>query len=128
MNIFNKESYYFLYLCKSNVYNMKSCGIYKIESKHNSKLCYIGGSRNIEKRWKQHLYFLKTNRYSYKLQSHYNKYGKSDLIFSIIELCDEQDLLLKEKLYIESINPCFNKMKYKQPKFCHFGNMRKSKQ
>lgn len=32
-----------------------SCGIYKIENNINHKI-YIGQSKNIEKRWKSHIY------------------------------------------------------------------------
>ena len=62
-----------------------SSGIYKIESKIKPERIYIGSSVNIIARWKNHLYELRKNKHrNNKLQNHYNKYGESDLLFSIM--------------------------------------------
>jgi len=84
-------------------------GIYKIQSKHNRERCYIGSAINITRRWMEHLTSLKANKhYSKKLQNHYNKYGKNDLVFSILIGCDKQDLISTEQFFIDSYKPFFN--------------------
>jgi len=73
-------------------------GIYKIENIINKK-CYYGSSKNIEKRWSCHKNDLNKNKHdnSY-LQRAWNKYGKENFIFEIVELCskDCDDIKLKE--------------------------------
>lgn len=84
-------------------------GIYKIHSIINSDRCYIGSAKDIHKRWHQHLRSLKNNKHhSLKLQRHYNKYGKNDLVFSILIGCDKEDLITTEQYFIDSYNPYFN--------------------
>jgi len=88
---------------------MKFSGVYKIDSIINPERCYIGSAKDIYKRWEQHLRTLRNNKHhSRKLQRHYNKYGKNDLIFSILIGCDESDLLTTEQYFIDSYNPYFN--------------------
>lgn len=87
----------------------KLSGIYKIQSRSNPDLCYIGGSNNTKKRFSEHLSELKNNKhYNKKLQSYYNEHGKGDLMFVIITECDNNKLVELEKFYIDSINPYFN--------------------
>lgn len=70
---------------------------------------YIGSAMVIGKRWEQHLGKLKNNKHhSQKLQRHYNKYGKNDLIFSIIVGCDKSDLITTEQYFIDTYDPYFN--------------------
>ena len=84
-------------------------GVYKIESKTNSKRCYIGSAINITIRWKRHLKDLRKNKHhSQKLQRHFNKYGESDLHFSILLGCEKEDLLKHEQFYLDSCNCYFN--------------------
>lgn len=75
-------------------------GVYKIENIKNHKV-YIGSSKNIKNRWKQHLYSLKTNtHHSIKLQSCYNKLkDKSILQFSIVEIVDDKTKLKEREQY-----------------------------
>jgi len=88
---------------------MKISGIYKIQSKIKPERCYIGSAVNIDYRWKVHLYDFKKNKHhSIKLQRHYNKYGKQDLIFIIVELCFPEFLTAREQYYIDTLNPFFN--------------------
>lgn len=88
-------------------------GIYKIESIQYSNKFYIGSAKDITKRWNGHLYHLERNKHhSSILQNHYNKYGKTDLKFSIIEECEVEYLLEKEREYLK-IKPFFNI--YKEP-------------
>lgn len=87
----------------------KISGIYKIQSKCKSERIYIGSAIYIYQRWQSHLNTLKRNKHeNKKLQNHYNKYGKNDLIFSIVIGCDKADLISTEQFYIDALNPYFN--------------------
>ncbi len=89
-------------------------GIYKIESKTDSNKFYIGSSKDIIERWSNHLYHLEKNKHhSSILQNHYNEYGKNDLLFSIIEECNTECLIDKEREYLKKFDPYFNI--YKEP-------------
>ena len=84
-------------------------GIYQIQSNIKPERIYIGSSVNIRVRWNKHLTDLRLNKNSSpKMQYHYNKYGQSDLVFSILLICDKIDLLKREQEYIDKFNPYFN--------------------
>lgn len=88
---------------------MKITGIYQIQSVIKPARIYIGSAFNIHRRWKEHIYRLKKNNHdNLKLQNHYNKYGKEDLIFSIIIGCAKEDLISTEQFYIDSKKCWFN--------------------
>lgn len=88
---------------------MKTSGIYQIQSKLKPERCYIGSAINIGTRWDIHLHHLRNNtHHSKKLQNHYNKHGESDLFFSILLGCDNEDLIKAEQYFIDSYNPYFN--------------------
>jgi group I intron endonuclease len=80
-------------------------GLYKITLKING-MCYIGSSINIEKRFKQHLSLLNNNHHTnIYLQRAWNKYGKDNFIFEIIESCEDisrEDLFKKEEFLLNS--------------------------
>ena len=85
------------------------CGVYKIQSNKKPKRIYIGMSKNIINRWYIHLNHLRKNEHvSLKLQEHYNKYGESDLQFSILITCDKKDLKNIEQFYLDAYEPYFN--------------------
>ena len=91
------------------LYSMKTTGIYKIQSIIKLERCYIGSSIDISKRWNVHIKSLQNNRHhSNKLQRHYNKYGESDLQFSILLECDKDELIKKEQYFIDNLNSYFN--------------------
>lgn len=78
-------------------------GVYKIENIKNHKV-YIGSSKNIYNRWRQHLRQLKANNHhSIKLQRCYNKLkDKSTLQFSIVEIVNNESVLKnREQYYID---------------------------
>jgi group I intron endonuclease len=84
-------------------------GVYKIQSKVKPNRIYIGSAVNIHRRWWDHLHRLKENVHENpKLQNHYNKYGKTDLIFSIIISCEKDVLLETEQFFIDAYKPWFN--------------------
>jgi group I intron endonuclease len=81
-------------------------GIYKITNKVNGKY-YIGSSNDIKRRFGHHKSNLKNNRHSNQyLQNAWNKYGKKQFEFSVIEEVIESDLLIKEQEYL---NDALNK-------------------
>lgn len=91
---------------------MKSSGIYKIQSKIKPERIYIGSAFDVNKRWRSHLWHLRNNKHHCsKLQRHYNKYGKNDLIFSVIIGCDKSNILTVEQFFLDSLVPWFNTCK-----------------
>jgi len=92
---------------------MKVTGIYKIQSIKKPKRCYIGSAINIYSRWATHLSNLRKNtHHSIILQNHFNKYGESDLQFSILLGCEENELIRIEQYFIDSYKPYFNVCMY----------------
>lgn len=90
----------------------KISGIYKIINIINNKI-YIGSSCNIKARWQTHRDTLRKNIHHNKhLQKSYNKYGKDNFTFEIIELCDKEFLLIKEQYWLDLLNPTNNKIGY----------------
>ena len=79
-------------------------GIYLIRNKINNKV-YIGQSRNIKQRWSRHKCDLNKGIHGNKhLQKSYNKYGKENFEFKIVELCDEAELDSLEVYWIKKFD------------------------
>ena len=96
---------------------MKISGIYKIQSISKPERIYIGSGVDVLHRWHNHFSDLKLNKHhSKKLQRHYNKYGKSDLVFSIIAVCNKEELkpidsiIRPEQFFIWAYDPYFNNL------------------
>lgn len=88
---------------------MNFSGVYKIESKREPERCYVGSALNIGRRWNTHLRDIKNGvHHSIKLQRHCDKYGRDDLMFSIISECNNNKLIETEQLYIDLLTPYFN--------------------
>lgn len=95
---------------------MKTPGIYQIQSILKPERIYIGSSINVYRRWQGHVSLLKRNKhYSAKLQRHFNKYGESDLRFSLLLGCDKSDLIKIEQYFIDSHKPYFNNLDQARP-------------
>ena len=76
-------------------------GIYKIENKANGKV-YIGQSIDIDTRWYNHTRELNGNRhYNSHFQRAWNKYGKDNFEFVIIEECTIQNIDERETYWID---------------------------
>jgi len=87
----------------------KISGIYQIQSKCKPERIYIGSSADINNRWAIHLFYLTHNKHhSKKLQHHYNKYGKDDLLFSVLITCEKEQLIQFEQYYLDFYHPWFN--------------------
>jgi len=81
-----------------------NCGIYKIENVKNNKI-YIGSSVNLKNREYKHFWMLDKNIHNNDyLQHSYNKYGKDNFSFSILENCLINELIDKENYYIKKYN------------------------
>jgi group I intron endonuclease len=88
-------------------------GIYKIRNIETDN-CYIGLSRNIYSRWRQHT----SQYYDSILSRAFKKYGLTKIItspgvfgnfeFKIIEECPESLLQEREKYWIDTIKPAYN--------------------
>jgi group I intron endonuclease len=77
-----------------------ACGIYKIENLIDKKT-YIGSSVNLENREYKHFWMLDKGFHdNTHLQNSYNKFGKNNFKFDVIEECDVTLLISKENHYI----------------------------
>lgn len=86
----------------------KKSGIYKIENLITQKI-YIGSAVNLSGRKSVHFNALKNNKHhSNYLQKSFNKYGESYFIFTVIEYCNKDQLILKEQYYIDLYKPEYN--------------------
>jgi GIY-YIG catalytic domain/NUMOD1 domain len=77
------------------------CGIYKITNLING-MSYIGQSRNIEARWRQHKCLTSSYGHNVYLYNAILKYGVENFLFSVLEECEvnrldelERELILK---------------------------------
>ena len=76
--------------------------IYKITNIQNNK-CYIGQTKNYEKRWKEHKYLLNKNKHeNIYLQYAWNKYGENNFIFEVIEFVNNYNE--RERYWISFYN------------------------
>ena len=80
-------------------------GIYGIRNLINDKI-YVGQSINIQKRWEQHRSALKHKKHDNRhLQAAWNKYGKDNFIFEVLEECLQQDLNERETYWKLKFDP-----------------------
>lgn len=94
---------------------MKQSGIYMLQSISKPERIYIGSAVDLYHRRAQHLYGLRNNKHgNSKLQNHYNKYREIDLVFSILAICDTEELIpvngvvWLEQFFIWAYDPWFN--------------------
>jgi group I intron endonuclease len=83
-------------------------GVYIIENIGTSD-SYIGSTKNLEKRFKDHLYRLRVNTHPNKnLQCGWDKFGDCYFQIRILEYCSEDKLLEREQYYMDLLNPTYN--------------------
>ena len=77
------------------------CGIYKITSP--TERVYIGESKDINLRWKSYR-GINNSKNQKKLHYSFKKYGIKNHIFEVIEECDFDDLLCRERYWQDFYN------------------------
>lgn len=91
---------------------MKKSGIYGIFNEVNGKV-YIGSTvnkRGFNARWGRHKKELNDNLHiNIHLQRAWNKYGKDNFRFAILEECSEDSLIRQEQAWID----CYNSQDYR---------------
>ena len=90
-------------------WNSEPPGVYMLKCLINGR-CYIGKSVAPKNRTYHHFGKHKMNgKYTNPLfQADLEKYGRSAMIWGIIEYCDEKDLLNREEYWIKKLNPYYN--------------------
>lgn len=84
-----------------NKKDSEKCGIYSITNKINGKR-YIGQTYDFDYRWMRHRSYLKHNtEHNAHLQNAWNKYGKENFKFEIIEKCPFEKLDEREIYWIK---------------------------
>lgn len=79
-------------------------GVYSIVNKIDNKM-YIGCTNNFKVRKYSHFLALKNNKHSNThLQAAYNKYGKENFIFEVIEYCDEEFMYSQENYWCNMLD------------------------
>lgn len=86
----------------SHMEGIMTCGVYEIVNTVNGKR-YVGSSKNIEKREKEHFNDLRRGRHhAIALQRAWNKYGENNFYFSVIEECADVELIEREQAHLDS--------------------------
>lgn len=86
---------------------MIKCGIYIITDQKGR--VYVGSSKDVDLRIKQHSDSLRKGKHiNKKLQDYYKKYGVLSFTYSVIDLCNQDDLLLREQYFIDTLSPFYN--------------------
>jgi len=99
-----------------------SSGIYNIRNIKNGKI-YIGSAINIKNRGHVHINELENNKHHSKhLQHSWNKYGKNNFVFEVIEYTDVQNLLEREQFWIDNTNCLNDKIGYNKYPFAQCVN------
>src|SRR4051812_38367035 len=87
-------------------------GVYRITNSVNGKF-YIGSSKNIVVRWRQHrlgAVYAGRDGFTSPLYYAFRKYGLHRFYFEILEevALDKQELLDREQHYIDTLKPEYN--------------------
>jgi group I intron endonuclease len=83
-------------------------GVYIIKNITNNKI-YIGSTINVDRRLKKHLSLLRRGKHhSEPLQRSWNKYGESNFVFYVREVCEKSKLIEREQYYIDKEKPEYN--------------------
>lgn len=80
---------------------LPTCGVYAIINKLTGR-SYIGQSRDIGHRWKEHIKELESgSHHNRAFQSDWDKYGKENFAIQILMNCIPENLLPVEQVYIK---------------------------
>jgi hypothetical protein len=78
-----------------------SSGIYMIECNGNK---YVGKSKDIEHRWKDHISQLKRGKHKNKyIQGMWDNYSEN-FVFSVLEYCPTNEIDKREDYWVETLN------------------------
>ena len=89
---------------------MKICAVYKITNTVTGDF-YIGSSKNIKQRWRDHKCPSRWKRYSNNpMYQDMQKYGVDKFVFEVLEEVEESSLKEKEQKFIEKLNPSYNQV------------------
>lgn len=84
-------------------------GIYKIINLINNKI-YVGSAVKLTSRKYSHFFQLERNFHkNLLLQNSYNKYGKSNFIFEVIEYIEDRTKLIEKEQYYLDLYKSYNK-------------------
>jgi len=88
-------------------------GVYQIVNIINNKR-YVGSSRDLESRYNTHMSYLDGgNHHNTYLQVEYDKYGKENFKFEVIEYVEhKQDLIAREQYWIDELDVCNEEIGY----------------
>jgi len=90
----------------------KTIGIYIITNIKNNKI-YVGSTKNFERRFYYHINYLKNNKHSNQhLQYAFNLDGEKSFVYSLLEKCEDENLVEREEYYINLLNACDAKFGY----------------
>jgi group I intron endonuclease len=82
-------------------------GIYKLTA--NNGEFYIGGTKNLYSRRSNHFYTLERGiHHNPLLQKYANDHGINSFSFEVIEYCAEDELVIREQHYLDTLKPAFN--------------------
>ena len=86
--------------------NQDKSGIYIIRNTINN-LIYVGSTKNINKRYKEHKNLLLNNKHqNSRIQRFVNKYGIDTLSFNLIEIVkNKENLIQREQFYLDLLQP-----------------------
>ena len=85
-----------------------NCGIYKITNTVTGDF-YIGSSMNIRARCHHHRWHLANNlHHNLHLQNSWNKHGEQAFVFETILLCDAENRLYHEQVFLDTLKPAYN--------------------
>ena len=91
----------------------EACGVYKIENTLTGDF-YIGSSKDVKRRWREHKRPSVWNRYSkHPLYSDMQKYGVDKFDFQILAEVEIEQLKETEQEFIEMLKPTYNNINAK---------------
>lgn len=98
---------------------MVESGVYSITNTVNDKQ-YVGSSKFIDKRLREHRWRLKNDRRSNDhLQRTWNKYGKESFEFGILEKCEKDRIVEREQHWIDILGVVENGYNIRPYAGCH---------